>query len=189
MSENTAEILNLLSRFVFIGFILGFVYDIGRIIKYSFNLKKAFVFVHDLIFAFLFGIVIFVFSVEPGDGGVRFFYIIAALAGFSVYILSLGFLTKLIAEALHKLNKRLFSAIKKAFCTLNDKISKTLYPKFNAFFVKIRQKRSDLIEKCKIHLKKNINLVYNNDKSKIGELSENGGESRNVIKAKIKKIS
>lgn len=186
---DTTEILNLISRFVFIGFILGFLYDIGRIIKYSFNLKKVFSFFHDFVFTFISGIVIFAFSVEPGDGGVRFFYIISALVGFTLYILSLGFVTKLMAKTLYKLNKRIYIAIRKAFCTLIDIISKTIYPKFYTFFVKIRQKKSELSEKCKIHLKKSIDMVYNNDKSKIGKLSENGGENRNVVKAKVKKSS
>ena len=189
MLENTTEIFSLVSRFVFIGFALGFLYDIGRFIRYSFNAGRIFTFIHDFSFAFLSGIVIFVFSVEPGDGGVRLYYIISALLGFTVYILSLGFLTKLIAKAVYKLNKKLFSVLKKAFCTLFDKISKTICPKFKVLFVKIRQKKSELSEKCKIHLKKSLSLVYNVSKSKIGELSEKGGENRNAIKAKVKKSS
>lgn len=189
MLENTTDVFALVSRFIFIGFLLGFAYDIGRFIRYAYNRGKIFIFIHDFVFAFFSGIVIFVFSVEPGDGGVRFYYIISALLGFTVYILSLGFLTKLIAKALYKLNKKLFSALKKAFCTLFDKTSKIICPKFRALFVKIRQKKSEISEKCKIHLKKSLPLVYNNDKTKIGVLSEKGGENRNVIKAKVKKSS
>lgn len=189
MLENTTEIFGLFSRFVFIGFILGFVYDIGRFIKFSLNLGKIFTFIHDFIFTFIFGIIIFIFSVKPGDGGIRLFYVFAALAGFTVYILSIGFLTKHIAKAFNRFFSMLFSAIKNAICILIEKISKTFYPKFNVLFVKIRQKKSDISEKCKNYLKKNIRMVYNDSKSKIGKLSENGGENRNVIKAKVKKSS
>ena len=189
MLENTTDVFDLISRFIFIGFALGFIYDIGRFLRYSFNRGKIFTFIHDFFFAFISGIVIFAFSIEPGDGGVRLYYIIAALSGFTVYILSFGFITKLIAKALYKLNKKLFRVLKDAFCTLFDGISKTICPKFRALFVKIRQKKSEISEKCKINLKKSLSLVYNNDKSKIGKLSEKGGGNRNVIKAKVKKSS
>lgn len=189
MLENTTEIFGLFSQFVFIGFILGFVYDTGRFIKFSLNSGKLFTFVHDFIFTLIFGIVIFIFSVKSGDGGIRLFCVFAALSGFVVYILSVGFLTKYIAKAFNKFLCMIFSAIKKVICILIEKISKTFYPKFNVLFVKIRQKKSDLSEKCKNYLKKNIRMLYNDSKSKIGKLSENGGENRNVIKAKVKKSS
>ena len=187
MFETTSEVFALFGQFAFIGFILGFIYDIGRFFRISLSLGRIFTFVHDFFSVFLGGMIIFIFSVELGVGNLRFFYIFAALLGFTVYLLSLGNLTALIARAISKSLKKLLIIIKTGVIKLFHTIKKTFYPKCSAVFVKIKQKKDYLSEKCKIHLKNSTELVYNNSNSKIGKVSQNGGENRNVIKAKVKK--
>lgn len=187
MFETTSEVFALFGQFAFIGFVLGFIYDIGRFFRISLSLGKFFTFIHDFFSVFIGGIAIFIFSVELGVGNLRFFYIFAALLGFSVYLLSLGNLTALIAKTISKTLKKLLNFIKTGFVKLLHTVKKTFYPKCSAVFVKIKQKKDYLSEKCKIHLKNSAELVYNNSNSKIGEVSQNGGENRNVIKAKVKK--
>ena len=187
MFETASEVFALFAQFAFIGFVLGFIYDIGRFFRISMSAGRLFTFIHDFLSIFLGGMVIFIFSVELGVGNLRFFYIVAALLGFAIYLLSLGNLTALIAKAISRSLKRLLRFIKTGFIKLFNTIRKTFYPKCSAVFVKIKQKKSYLSEKCKIHLKNSTELVYNNSNSKIGEVSQNGGENRNVIKAKVKK--
>ena len=187
MFETTQQVLLLFGQFAVIGFALGFVYNAIRFIRIIFSSGSVFTGITDFIFAAVSGLVIFIFSVELGVGNLRFFYLIAAAIGFAIYTVTLGNLTAFAAKLARKLIVMLLGFIKKAIVNPVITYFKIIRQKIAENFVKIRQKTSNFIEKHKIHLKKPKGLVYNKNNNKIGELDQNGGEIRNVIKAKVRK--
>ncbi len=187
MFETTRQVLLLFGQFAVIGFVLGFVYNALRFIRIIFSSGSVFTGITDFIFVAVSGLVIFIFSVELGVGNLRLFYLIAAGIGFAVYTVTLGNITALVARLARKLLIMLFGFIKRKIVNPFIAFLKVIRQKTAENFVKIRQKTSNFIEKHKIHLKKPKGIVYNENNNKIGESDQNGGEIRNVIKAKVRK--
>ena len=187
MFETTRQVLLLFGQFAVIGFALGFLYNALRFIRIIFSSGSVFTGITDFIFVAVSGLIIFIYSVELGVGNLRLFYLIAAGIGFSVYTVTLGNITALFARFSRKLLIMIFGYIKQKLVKPLIAHFKIIRQKIAENFVKIRQKTSIFIEKHKIHLKKPKGIVYNKNNNKIGESDKNGGEIRNVIKAKVRK--
>lgn len=82
--------LKLFGLAVLIGAVIGAVYDILRVLRITFPHRFAAVFAEDLIFTLFFGMVYFCFSVEMLEGELRLYILVGMLAGFTIYLLSLG---------------------------------------------------------------------------------------------------
>ena len=98
--------------------------------------------------------------------------------------MTIGFITRfiavLVAKAFSYLRKRLYSYIYNPIVARIGFIRQKLLN----IFEQMHQKTLKYKENLHFGLKKHTAMMYNN---KIGKLCTNGGEERNVIKAKVRK--
>ncbi|MCD7846481.1 MAG: spore cortex biosynthesis protein YabQ [Oscillospiraceae bacterium] len=82
--------LRMLGLAAVVGALLGAVFDILRVFRMSFPHRAWMVFLEDFLFVWFFGMVFFLFSVEMLEGSLRFYVIAGMIAGFGIYLLTLG---------------------------------------------------------------------------------------------------
>lgn len=187
MFYTDSEILAIIGQFALSGIVLGFLYDILRFIRTAFSVGNVFTFITDF-FAMIFsGLVLMLLSVDTPTGRLRLIYVLSAVFGMVLYLITIGRLTAFLAGL----------ASKFVFC-LRNSAKKFIFNPLYRFFGFIRQKSTNvfdrLYKKIKIYkeksdfgLKKGLSLLYNKNNNKMSKLCQNGGEERNVIKAKIRK--
>lgn len=184
MFETTEVILQMIQIYLAAGFFLGVLYNIFRSIRLTFPKLFLFGAVLDIIFALTAGFVMFVFSAAYGMGYFRLYYVFAAALGFAANMFTLGFavppLARFFGKVLRRLNTIIGGFVVRSFSLFRQKAT--------GFFIKISENITKINEKCKIHLKKHDKMMYNNNDHKIGYLLKKGGETGNVIKAKVRKI-
>lgn len=73
-----------------VGAFLGAVFDILRVIRITLPHKSWMVFIEDFLFVLFFGGVFFCFSVEMLEGSFRLYVLVGMVAGFGIYLLTLG---------------------------------------------------------------------------------------------------
>ena len=184
MFETTEVILQMTGIYIAVGFALGVLYNIFRFVRGLFPRSKLLCAVLDLLFAVLSGIILFIFSAAYGRGYFRLYYLLAAAIGFAANMLTLGFAVPPLARLLRKVFRRIYRLVSGCFA----KIISFIRQKATAVFIKIGEKLTKIVKKCKIHLKKTDRMVYNNNDHKIGKLYREGGEAGNAIKAKVRKV-
>lgn len=184
MFETTEVILQMIQIYLVVGFAMAVLYNLFRFVRLAF--PKGFILsaVFDLIFAMVAGIVMFIFSAAYGMGYFRLYYVFAAALGFAANMLTLGFAVPPLA----RIFGRVISRVKKLICTFAVQIFRFIRQKTSSVFIKISEITTKITEKCKIHLKKHDKIVYNVYDHKIGVSYKKGGETVNVIKAKVRKI-
>ena len=179
MFETTDDVLRLLGIFSAVGFGLGVVYNIVRFFRLSFPGLRVTAAVLDILFSLISGLILFIFSTEYGMGFFRLYYVAAAAFGFAVNMLTLGWLISPLA--------RLFGRVCSFFVRILTRPVVLFCQKTKAVFIKIREKSTKLIEKCKKHLSIRHNKLYNKNNSKIEEVYKESGEKHNAVKAKVRK--
>ncbi|NMA80074.1 MAG: hypothetical protein GX967_05455, partial [Clostridiales bacterium] len=65
-------------------------YEVFRISRIAFNLSKVAIAVEDFIFFMICAVGVFAFSLEYGNGMIRLFFVIGALLGAILYLLTIG---------------------------------------------------------------------------------------------------
>ncbi len=184
MFQTSSEFLAVMGKFAAAGVLLAVFCDGVRFIRIVLNGRKAAVFVTDFFLTVVSMLVIMIMSVEYGAGILRGYYIISTLFGMVLYFFTIGFITKAVAVFIGKLvfhlKRYLYNIIYNPFVTFFSSIQQ----KMLNVFEQLRQKTSKCIENLHFGLKKQAPMMYNN---KIGKLCANGGEERNVIKAKVRK--
>ena len=184
MFETTDVILQMIGIYLAVGFALGVFYNIFRAVRILFPRQMLLTAILDIIFAVVSGVVLFIFSAAYGRGYFRLYYLFAAAVGFAANMLTLGFIVPPSAKLVRKLFLRLFRFIS----GFGSKIISFIRQKTTAVFIKIGEKLTKIVKKCKIHLKKHDKVVYNNNDHKIGKVYREGGETGNAIKAKVRKV-
>lgn len=185
MFESFSESLGLFGIYTIMGLVFGFVYYLGSFIRTGFGLNKVVERIGDCLFILICGLIVFLYSVTIGTGTIRLYYLFALALGFSIYSVTLGRLTVLLANGFRRVVLRVRGVVFSAFL----KITKPILLKIRVLFVDIQQKLSKFKEKRKIYLKNDTDLVYNVNINKMGKIVGEGGENRNVIKAKVSKNS
>ncbi|MBQ8884278.1 MAG: spore cortex biosynthesis protein YabQ [Oscillospiraceae bacterium] len=182
-----AQLLNIIGQFAVIGLVLGFLYDILRFIRITFSSGRVFTFITDFFSMIFNGLVLLYFAIDTPTGNLRLIYVIAAVFGMVLYLITIGRITGFLAGFTNK------------FVTMLKRKTKAIILKpINKFYIFIKQKSTRLFgelhqkiniykEKSVFGLKKAPILLYNEDNNKMSKLCQNGGEERNVIKAKIRK--
>lgn len=183
MYDSTREILTEIGIFALIGIVLGFGYDVLRFFRILWKRKPVFVHIEDILYLPFCAFLIFCCVVEYGKGELRFYHLLSPLFGAAVYLLTLGQITKYIAEALRRLFSFLFRKIKKPLYGIYCLIHQF----FHGLFGALCQKTEILKKNLYFYLKKRKELLYNKKKTKIGNLLETGGEERHVIQAEVRK--
>lgn len=183
MYDSTREILEQIGIFALIGVVLGFGYDILRFFRIVFNKGRLLIHVEDLLYLPLCAFLIFCCVVEYGGGKLRLYHLLAAGFGAAVYLVTLGQLTKYIARAVRSFFAFLFRLLKKPIYGCY----RLIHQFFTSMFGALCQKIGKVVKNVQFYLKKAVGLLYNNNKSKIGNLYEKGGEERHVIQAEVRK--
>lgn len=183
MYDTTREILAEIGIFALIGAVLGFGYDILLFFRILWKKSPLLVHIEDLLYLPFCAFLIFCCVVEYGKGELRLYHLLSAVFGAAVYLLTLGQVTKYVAKAVRSLFQFLFRLLKKPFYGCYRLIHQIFHKMFGALCQKFRE----ILKKLYFYLKKGKELLYNKNKSKIGNLYETGGEERHVIQAKVRK--
>lgn len=184
MFETTHDVLTQIGQFSLVGFFLGFLYDLFRILRILFKHPKFLVNIEDIIFMPFAAFVLFCFSVEIGLGAFRLYYLLSALFGAAAYHFTLGYLTGFVAELIRKILCAFFKIMNKAVLRPLQRLFRLICQKVTALFGAICRKSKKIAEKVRLPLKRQQDIVYNNINNNMGGV---GGEERSVIKAKIRK--
>ena len=175
MFYTDSEILAIIGQFALSGIVLGFLYDILRFIRTAFATGAVFAFITDF-FAMIFsGLVLMLI------------YIISAAFGMILYLITIGRLTAFLAGAVAKLVFCLRNSAKKFVFNPIYRFFRFIKQKSTSIFDRLHKKMKIYKEKSDFGLKKGLSLLYNKNNNKMSKLCQNGGEERNVIKAKIRK--
>lgn len=102
--------------FLFVGLLIGAIYDIFRFFRLVFKNKTA-VFLLDFLFFFIISPIIFIFLLSYNNGQVRVYYFTAILFGYLIYILTLyritGYIFRPIASLFRNIVKKILKSFKK----------------------------------------------------------------------------
>ena len=184
MFESDETILAMLGIYSAVGFCLAVLYNVLRFFRLAFPEFRKAAAVSDFMFAATAGLVMFAFSVDNGTGFFRLYYVAAAAFGFALNMVTLG----LAVPPAAKLSGKLFRLIGNMICRI-VMVPVNLFCNISTYICSNLQKYvSKIAEKRKTYLKKRREMVYNNLDHKIGEIYTEGGENRNAIKAKVRKI-
>ena len=184
MFETTEVILQMVQIYLAAGFALGIIYNIFRFIRLIFPRLIVLSAVLDFIFAIIAGLILFILSAAYGSGYCRLYYVAASAVGFAANMLTVGFAVPPVSKLLRRILLILYRWIER----YTVKLFGFIHQKLTVLFIKISENITKISEKCKKYLKKRSSLVYNNNDNKIGVVYGKGGETRNAIKAKVKKI-
>lgn len=184
MFDETGVFLSTLGSFFIVGLFFGIFYDIVCFLRIVFGAGKIITFITDFFSVILFSLVVMFFSLELTSGETRLYYFISSGAGVAVYLFTIGFITRFVAKIVKKLSYKLNNFLKKHFLNhIYDFLSSNCR-KILGGFVNFYRKITKKAEKTHFRLKNKTPIMYN---SRIGKLCTNGGEERNVIKAKVRK--
>lgn len=187
MFQTDAEFLSVIGQFAVAGFFLGVFYDIIRIIRIVLGTGKVFAFITDVLAMLLSGLVLIFFGIDTPTGKLRPIYMLAAAFGMAVYLITIGKITVYPARLAGRLVGFIKSLFRKYIIHPICNFFSLIRQKSTAFFVELLQKNRNYQEKLRIGLKKTPSVLYNKNNNKMSKLCQNGGEERNVIKAKVRK--
>lgn len=156
-----------------LGFLMGIIYDAFRIIRICISSKKFVIVIFDLLYCILFCFAFFVFLLTVNEGQFRFYLLLGAGVGFSVYYFSLGAIifsfSEFLTEFIKKWLKRFFAVLLFPFRWIFSRIKNCIDKKLE----KSRKRTKKLKNKSKTLLKLNKHLLYNlNVKKRVREDDE-----------------
>lgn len=162
------------------GFLLGILYDLIRIIRISISRGKAAVIICDIIFCAVACICTFLFCLTVNEGEIRLYLVLGEVAGFFVYYFSLGAVifsySEKIIDFIKGLFKSVFGVILFPFKWIFGKIRKV----FNKLLKKSRKNSKKLKNKSNFLLKVNKLLLYNLFVKKHNPVDDRDFESEEV---------
>ncbi len=144
-----------------LGFIMGILYDLFRLVRIAVSKGKIAVVVTDLFYCVFLGFVTFIFFITVNEGEFRFYLLLGEGIGFGVYYFSLGAIifskAEYLVDKIKMCTKRIFKIIFYPF--------KFVFGKIKALFDKIwkkgRKRTKNMKNKSKFLLKVNKHLLYN----------------------------
>ncbi len=144
-----------------LGFIMGIFYDVFRIIRLCISSKKIVIIIFDLLYCILLCFAFFIFLLTVNEGQFRFYLLMGAGVGFSVYYFSLGAIifsfSNFLTELIKKWIKRIFAVLLFPFQWIFVRIKSHVDKKFE----KSRKRTKKLKNKSKTLLKLYKHLLYN----------------------------
>lgn len=138
-----------------LGFALGLVYEIVRILRLYIPSGRVFLFVTDVLFTVFSCVTVFLLFVAVDNGHIRFYMIIACILGYVVCLFTAGELLYSFFAKIHSVIMRIIKFVFKPFVLLVNKIS----PKLK----KITENTEKIKNKFKNHLKHGDEVLYNTD--------------------------
>lgn len=172
-----------------LGFIIGIIYDIFRIIRLSISRGRTAVFVQDILFFFLFAGLSFAFCLSQNNGQVRFYIIFAEVLGFLIYYFSLGSLVIRLSDKIIAAIKKLLEQILRLI-SLPINLIFRIFKRIFSFFVRITKKNSKKYgKKMNFLLQRNRSMLYNVFGKVFIQKKENQKGTQSMAKAKRKNRS
>lgn len=143
------------------GFLLGILYDIIRIIRLNISRGKSAVIICDIIFCAIACLCTFLFCLTVNEGEIRLYLVLGEVAGFGVYYFSLGAVIFSFSEKIIEFIKRLFRSVFRVLFFPFRWIFGKMRKVFNNLLEKSRKKGKKLKNKSNFLLKVNKLLLYN----------------------------
>lgn len=135
-----------------LGFILGFVHDLIRLLKITVPKKKAFEFIADILFSLFCTVLSYLLFLSVNFGKIRLYLVFAELTGVFIYKVTLGVIVYGAGEKTARFLKRTFKKIFSPFASLCNKASKSAGKFLKNFKIKLKNL-----------LKRRDKVLYNND--------------------------
>lgn len=187
MFFNISEQALLFLMSVVMGVFFGLLYEVFRISRIAFNLSKLAIAIEDFVFLMLCAIGVFAFSIEYGNGMIRLFFVIGALLGAILYLLTVGRLIFAASRGIIFAIKSFFSFIYRILIHPIIRFIVFLYQKLRSMFSHIGDFFKKICNKSKFDLKHNPKVLYNRytckKKARKG-VSQNGSENKKGRKEK-----
>ena len=155
-----------------LGFVMGFFYDLFRIVRLAVSKKKVFIIVFDLVYCIFLCFVSFIFCMTVNEGQFRFYLLLGEAIGFAVYYFSLGVVVFTFGEKSVGIIKRCFKRFFKIIFSPFRWIFERLKYVFNEIFKFGRKSSKKLKNKSKILLKVNKHLLYNHNVKKQNQVND-----------------
>lgn len=143
------------------GFLLGIIYDLIRIIRISISKNKTGVILSDLFFCAVACMGTFLFCLTVNEGEIRLFLVLGEIAGFFTYYFSLGVIIFSYSEKIITFIKRLTRSILRIILFPFNWVLEKLKSLFKKIISKRRKNSKKLKNKSKFLLKVNKLLLYN----------------------------
>lgn len=181
MYENISSTLQQCGVFFLAGIVMGLSYEVFRTLRIAVRHHAVIVFIEDILFFSLCGVVSFIIALTVGIGYFRVYYAVFEVLGAGVYFLTLG-------RAVNFLLKKVIKGIKRFFYAIYKKLSPNVERSFVAFAKKTKKvfvKIAEIVPIPKLirknDLPKSAEMVYN------VRTPQNEGGSGNAVKAKIRR--
>lgn len=140
-----------------LGFLLGVVYDLFRVIRMAFTMRRAGVFIQDVLFFLVCAAVTFVFLLAVNQGEIRGFIIAGEVLGFLIYYFSFGLLAVRVSSFLVHTTQRIFYLI----CVPFRALMRLLRRLFGKIGISVKKTSKKIAKKSKFNLKHHKALLYN----------------------------
>lgn len=154
ITEQTAVFLHAL----FLGVVLGCLYDVFRVTRIAFLMPAALVLAEDLLFFFLSSIVLFGFMLERSYGQIRWFILLGVILGWVLYYFTLGSLVMKCSAKIIDLTGRLLAFLWRPFAFLGRKLGDA--------GKSVEKSSKKAFRRIKTTLKSGAVLLYNKKDSK-----------------------
>lgn len=182
MFENISSTLQQCGCFFVAGLIMGLFYEILRFLRLLCRHNVIAVFIEDMLYMSLWGLISFIIALSVGIGYFRIYYIVFLLLGAAIYFLTLGRgINFLMRKSMHRI-KNFFYAIYKKIKPKLVSVFSFIAIKVKSLFGKIAEIMPSIVINSKNDLKNEDEMLYN-----VKVPSDKGGENSSVIKAKIRK--
>lgn len=129
--------------FFIIGLFIGFLFDIFRATRKTFNISDIIVYIQDIVFLFICGLLIFRSVIVFNDGILRFYIFISLFFGILIYSLTLSNTCVIIVTVIFKTLRKLF--------VLVLKILEIPYEFVKKILILIKKSKLFRIKKCSIN--------------------------------------
>lgn len=138
-----------------LGFALGLIYEIVRILRLYLSSGRVFVFITDAVFTVFACVSAFLLFVAVDNGHIRFYMIFACVLGYVVCLFTAGELLYSFFAKIHSLITGIIRFILRPFAVIGNKIRPMLK--------KITENAEKIKNKFKNHLKHGNEVLYNTD--------------------------
>ncbi len=149
--------LRALFMFLGLGFLLGIVYDVERIIRLSVSRGRVAVYVADSLFAVTAAGVTFCFTLAVNYGEMHMFMLLAEITGFCVYYFTFDSFVRRVSDKAVKLLKKIYAFLFKIFSAPVKLVFFVLRKIGHAVGIPLKKFEKNL----NLVLQKIKNLVYN----------------------------
>ena len=143
------------------GFVVGVLYDAFRLLRVCISKGKKLQIAFDVIFCIFLGFITFLFFMTVNEGEFRIYLLLGEAVGFSVYSLSIGIIVFTYGELWIDWIKEHFSRLFSRMFSPFRRLAGRIFSSIGKILKKPEERRRNIKNKSKIHLKLNKHLLYN----------------------------